>query len=137
MPAVKPLVRRKEAKKKTTPFKRFQWDRHAKLNQRVTWRKPRGIDSCIRRRFKGRPDLVNVGFRNNKKTRHVLPNGFKKFRVFNARELDVLLMQNRVYAAEIAHGVSSRKRMAIVQRAAQLNIKVTNGNAKINTEESS
>ncbi|KAG5608081.1 hypothetical protein H5410_019362 [Solanum commersonii] len=46
----------------------------------------------------------------DKKTRHYLPNGFKKFVVHNASELDILLMHNRTCCAEIAHNVSTRKR---------------------------
>ncbi len=53
--------------------------------------------------------MPKIGYGSNKKTRHVLPNGFKKFIVSNVKELEVLLMQNRKYAAEIAHNVSSRK----------------------------
>ena len=41
-------------------------------------------------------------------TRHLLPNGLKKLVVNNIRELDLLLMHNRSFAAEIAHSVSSR-----------------------------
>ncbi|KAK6430458.1 60S ribosomal protein L32, partial [Oleoguttula sp. CCFEE 5521] len=50
-----------------------------------------------------------------------------------ARRRD-LLMHNKTYAAEIAHAVSSRKRVEIVSRAKQLGVKVTNGKAKLATE---
>merc|ERR1712113_159477 len=122
--------------KHTASFKRHQWNRHSKLNQGPpTWRRPKGIDSRVRRRFKGTLAMVNIGYGNNKKTRHVLPNGFKKFPVSNLKDLEMLLMQNRIYAAEIAHNVSTRKRKEIVERAAQMNVKVLNGSAKLMTED--
>lgn len=127
------MSRPKIVKKKTNKFKRHQSDEFVKVKE--SWRKPRGIDSRQRRRFKGLTLLVNVGYGSDKKTRHMLPGGFYKFTVSTVKELDVLLMQNRRYAAEIAHNVSARKRKEIVERAAQLNIKVLNGGAKLKSEE--
>eukprot|EP01025_Chloroclados_australasicus_P024683 TRINITY_DN24749_c0_g4_i3.p1 TRINITY_DN24749_c0_g4~~TRINITY_DN24749_c0_g4_i3.p1 ORF type:complete len:256 (-),score=39.21 TRINITY_DN24749_c0_g4_i3:99-866(-) len=60
---------------------------------------------------------------------------FKKFLVNNVAELEVLLMHNRTYCAEIAHNVSSTKRRAIVDRAQALNIAVTNATAKLVEED--
>ena len=58
-----------------------------------------------------------------------------RFRVFNVKDLDVLLMNNRTYAAVIAGNVSAKKRRAIIERAAQLDIKVENRNARLKEEE--
>ena len=86
-------------------------------------------------------------------TRHLLPNGLKKFLVNNVREVDLLLMHNKSFAAEIAHNVSSRNRTLILERyvtplsticrdvyrpfsrAKVLGVKVTNSAARLRSEE--
>ena len=60
--------------------------------------------------------ILKIGYGSNKKTRHLLPNGLKKFLVNNVRELELLLMHNKSYTAEIAHNVSSRNRVVILER---------------------
>lgn len=82
------------------------------------------VDLQVRRRFKGQLPMPKIGYGSNAKTRHVLPNGYKRFLVNNAREVELLLMHNGSYAAEIAHGVSSRKRIEIVEKARVVSWKV-------------
>merc|ERR1719272_175271 len=79
--------------------------------------------------------MPNVGYGTDKKTKHMLPSGFLKFVVSCAADLEVLMMHNRKYAAEIAHNLSSRKRIELVERAAQLDIKLTNIGARTRSED--
>ncbi|KAG5679951.1 hypothetical protein PVAND_009486 [Polypedilum vanderplanki] len=131
--AVRPAFKPKILKKRTKKFIRHQSDRYVKVKS--NWRKPKGIDNRVRRRFKGQYLMPNIGYGSNAKTRHMLPNGFKKFIVNNVRELEVLMMQNRVYCAEVAHAVSAKKRKLICERAKQLGIRVTNFHARMRSQE--
>jgi len=134
---VQPLSKPKKIVKRRKQFLRHYSDRLARLGNKQHWRKPHGIDSRVRRRFKGAPLTVKIGYGTDKRHRHILPSGFRKFRVNNAAELEILLMHNRTFAAEIAAHVSVRKRQQIVERAAQLNVHVLNGQARLRTEEQS
>merc|ERR1712154_461957 len=131
--ALRPLVKPDIVKKRTKKFIRHQSDRYGKVKS--NWRKPKGIDNRVRRRFKGQYKMPNIGYGTWKKCKHVDPDGFKRFVVNNVRELEILMMTNRTYKAEIAHAVSSKKRAAIVERAQQLAIKVTNANARLRSKE--
>merc|ERR1712146_451517 len=131
---VSPLVKANKVKKVTKAFKRHQSDKFIRVP--TSWGKPRGIDSRVRRRFRSNGVVeVKVGYGTDKKTKHTLPDGFYKFTVRNVKELEVLMMSNRKYAAEVAKGVSTRKRKEIVERALQLNIKVINSEARLRSEE--
>ncbi|WP_411024657.1 eL32 family ribosomal protein, partial [Salmonella sp. s55962] len=115
---VQPIQTIRIVKKRRKRFRRHQSDRVMRV--KPSWRRPKGIDNRVRRRFKGMMRMPNIGYGSNRKTRHLLPNGFKKFVVRNKRELEMLMMNNRKFCAEIFHGVSARKRKEIVERAQQL-----------------
>ncbi|MCJ1321357.1 60S ribosomal protein L32 [Xylographa vitiligo] len=132
-------------------FNRHQSDTYKCVD--ASWRKPKGIDNRVRRRFKGQAVMPShilldirfivklnresdalIGFGSNRKTRHLMPSGHKAFLVHNTRDVDLLLMHNKTFAAEIGHAVSSRKRVEIVAKAKQLGVKVTNAKARVTTE---
>ncbi|KAH9903717.1 ribosomal protein L32e [Xylariomycetidae sp. FL2044] len=119
-------------KKRTKHFTRHQSDRFKCLAP--NWRKPKGIDNRVRRRFRGSQPMPSIGYGSNKKTRYMMPSGHKAFVVNNVKDVELLLMHNRTYAAEIAHNVSSRKRIDIIAKAKELSIKVTNPKAKVTIE---
>merc|ERR1719288_694811 len=125
-----PLSKKTIVKKRTKKFVRHQADRFKRIS-RSSWRKPKGIDGRVRRRFKGAIPMPSIGYGSDKATRNLCPNGFKSVVINNVSELEMLMMHNRTYAATVAHNVSAKVRRAIVERAEQLAIRVTNGNARL------
>lgn len=83
---VVPSVRRKIVKKRTKRFIRHQSERY--ISVKPSWRKPKGIDNRVRRRFKGQYLMPSIGYGSNAKTRHLMPDGFKKFVVHNVKVRD-------------------------------------------------
>jgi large subunit ribosomal protein L32e len=81
--SITPASRPKIVKKRTKKFTRHQSDRYGKLKR--NWRKPKGIDNRVRRRFKGMYKMPNIGYGSAKTTKHMLPNGFRKVLVHNIK----------------------------------------------------
>jgi ribosomal protein L32E len=90
---VQPLKKVKSVKKRTKHFARHQSDRKIAVGE--SWRRPKGIDNRVRRKYKGIQPMPNVGYGTNAKTRHNLPSGFKKFVVSNVKDLELLMMHSR------------------------------------------
>jgi large subunit ribosomal protein L32e len=129
-----PLNKKTIVKKRTKKFARHQSDLFWRIG-RSSWRKPKGIDGRVRRRFKGAIPMPSIGYGSDKQTRNIHPHGFKTVVVNNVKELEMLMMHNRTYAATVAHSVSLKSRREIITRAEQLAIRVTNANAKLRAEE--
>jgi large subunit ribosomal protein L32e len=130
---VKPATRVKVLHKRTKKFIRHHADRYMRVPEK--WRKPKGIDSRVRRQFRSNIPLVRIGYGTKASHRHLLQNGFRKFPVYNVNDLNVLLMQNTKLAAEIGHAVSIKTRKAIIEKARLLDIKVLNERAKLRSED--
>ena len=81
--AITPAKKPKIVKKRTKKFTRHQSDRYKKLTR--NWRKPKGIDNRVRRKFKGMYLMPNIGYGSAKTTKHMLPIGFRKVLVHNIK----------------------------------------------------
>lgn len=121
----------KEKKKKL--FNRFQSDKFKRVGK--SWRKPRGIDNRVRKKYKGAMKMPGSGYGSDKLTRHMVNGGFRLVRVRNVGDLTPLISQNRLYCAEIAHTVSAKKRIEIFYKAMEYGIVLTNGKARLIEED--
>lgn len=61
MGGVQPINKLNVVKKRTKKFARHQTDRFMRIKN-SSWRKPKGIDGRVRRRFKGCLPMPNVGY---------------------------------------------------------------------------
>lgn len=111
-------------KKRVKKFNRHHSDRYHRL--KINWRKPKGIDSCVRRKFKGRTLMPNIGYGSDKKTRNLLSNNLTLVRINNLRELKSLGMANRKIIIEFSKKIGSAKKKLLLDTAMVMDIKINN-----------
>jgi len=120
--AQKAVELRKRVKKKKPDFVRQESWRYKRLKE--NWRRPRGIDNKMRRKIKGWPVTVSVGYRGPKVARGLHPSGYKEVLVHNAEELKKI--NPKTEAVRIAHAVGKRKKARILVEARKRKIRVLN-----------
>ena len=116
------LRKRERVKDKKPGFKRQESWRYKRVKE--SWRRPRGIDSKMRKKVKGWPRSVEVGYRGPKKTRGLHPSGYAEALVYNVD--DVEKVSPTTQAIRIAGAVGARKRVEISARAEERGIHVLN-----------
>ncbi|HID17148.1 TPA: 50S ribosomal protein L32e [Candidatus Bathyarchaeota archaeon] len=107
---------------KKPKFKRQESWRYIRV--KPSWRRPRGNSSRMRKRIKGLPKVVSVGYGNKKELRGLHPSGYKPVLIHNLRELEAV--DGKTQAVLVAHSVGEKKRTQILERAKELNLKVLN-----------
>src|SRR4030043_184110 len=118
----KALKARKRAKAKKPEFARPESWRYLKLKE--NWRRPRGLDNKMRRKIKGWPPTVSVGYKGPKLARGLHPSGYRDVLVHNVKELSAV--DPKTQAARIARTVGKRKRAQIIAEARERKVVVLN-----------
>jgi large subunit ribosomal protein L32e len=121
--SVKELLElRRQIKSRKPSFIREESWRYKRV--RDSWRRPKGIDSRMRKQKKGWPKKVKIGYRGPRAARYLHPSGYYDKLVHNINELSKL--DSKKDAARIASTVGKRKRKEIIARAVSMKIKVLN-----------
>ena len=118
----KDLSKRNRMSHKRPSFKRQNWFRYKRLGEK--WRRPRGIHSKMRRHFKYRIPVAQVGFRGPASVRGLHPSGFEEVLVHNTKEVENVNPETQ--AVRISSTVGDKKRELIVKKADELKIRVFN-----------
>jgi large subunit ribosomal protein L32e len=116
------LKARKRAKKKKPEFARHESWRYMKLKE--NWRRPRGLDNKMRRKIKGWPPTVSVGYKGPKVARGLHPSGYREALVHNVKEISSV--DPKTQAARIAHTVGKKKRAQIIAAARKRKVVILN-----------
>jgi large subunit ribosomal protein L32e len=103
-------------------FKRRGLHRKAKLAD--VWRRPRGLHSKQRRRFRAKGVLPQPGYGSPAAVRGLHPSGYEEVLVFSPADLEGL--NPELQAVRIGGSVGTRKRGMIQARALELGLRVLN-----------
>jgi large subunit ribosomal protein L32e len=115
------LETRKAVKDRKPEFKQQNFGRKKRISDR--WRRPRGLQSKMRHRFKGYPIMVSKGWRSPSAVRGLDNKGNETVIISTISELTNVTKHQVII---IAGSVGNKKRLAIIEKAEQLKIPVAN-----------
>jgi large subunit ribosomal protein L32e len=112
---------RKTIKSRKPDFKQQNFSRKKKISDR--WRRPKGLQSKMRHKFKGYNIMVSKGWRSPAEVRGLDRLGNETIIVYNVEEVSKV---EKHQAIIISGNVGNKKRMEIIAKAEELKIPVVN-----------
>ncbi len=123
MTSIKELLDiRKQMKSKKPDFIRQDIRKKARL--KIKWRKPRGLDSKMRRKLRGWAKGVSQGYRSPGKVRGMHQSGLRPSVIRTAKDLDNLSPEENCLVVSSSFG--KRKRVEVLKKAREKNFQVVN-----------
>ncbi len=115
---------RNELKEKKPDF--IRQDTHKRKRLSLKWRKPKGIHSKIRHKFKGRRKMPSPGYKSPNKVRWLHNSGLKMVNVFSVE--DIKKIKKETEGVVIAKNVGMKKKLEILKKSKEFDVKVLNLN---------
>ena len=123
MADIKRLLEQRKAQKAKKPhFKRQDWHKKSRLEPK--WRKPKGMDSKLRRHMHGHGHLPTTGFRSPVAVRGMHKSGLVQVLVHTMSQLEGL--NGKTHGVIIASAVGNRARLEMFTKAHSKSIRILN-----------
>jgi large subunit ribosomal protein L32e len=123
MMPIKELLRlRKQIKSRKPDF--IRQDAHKKKKLSRKWRKPKGLHSKIRLKFKGRAKRVSKGYGSPRKVRHLHKSGLQQCLIRSINELAGLDAKKNCLI--ISSSLGNKKRIVILKKAKEQGFNISN-----------
>ena len=118
------LELRTRIKEKKPDFIRQDNPKRMKVNDK--WRKPKGIHSKIRHKFKGRRKMPSPGYKSPREAKGLHSSGLKIVGIQSIN--DLIKIRKESEGAVIAKSVGMKKKLEILKKARELNVNILNLN---------
>ncbi|MBS3114611.1 50S ribosomal protein L32e [Candidatus Woesearchaeota archaeon] len=118
------LELRTRIKEKKPDFIRQDNPKRMKVNDK--WRKPKGIHSKIRHKFKGRRKMPSPGYKSPREAKGLHSSGLKIVGILSIN--DLIKIRKESEGAVIAKSVGMKKKLEILKKARELNVNILNLN---------
>ncbi|MBR9682975.1 50S ribosomal protein L32e [Candidatus Woesearchaeota archaeon] len=123
MTETKTLLKLRNANKKKKPHF-VRKDSHKKSRVSSKWRKPRGKQSPVRQKHRGRPKLVSPGFGSPKAVKHLHSSGLQPVIIRTKKEL--ASVDSKTQGIVLSKTLGNKKRIELIKLALEKKISVLN-----------